>query len=160
MSALRSDRAPGLDYVTAESPELHEEMLKVLNAVYVSSTMPQEWHLSTALVPTLKEGHLSMQTNNRGITLMSTTTKLYTQVLNRICNTLDSHFRPNQNSFNHTDRSTTQHMLALRHLIKVFQTKQLNFIITFIDFKSVIRWTALESILAAYGIPEKLCKER
>ena len=59
-----------------------------------------------------------MQTNNRGITLMSTTAKLYTRVLSRICNTLDSHFR---------------------------QTKQLNFIITFIDFKKAfdsIRWSA------------------
>ena len=50
-------------------------------------------------------------------------------------------------------------MLALQHLIEDCQAKQLNFIVTFIDFKKAfdsIRWRALESILAAYGIPEKL----
>ena len=112
--------------MTAESPELHEELLEVLNAVYVSSTIPQEWHLS-ALVPTPKKGDLSMQTNNRGITLMSTPAKLYNRVLSRILNTLDSHLQHNQNSFQ-PDRSTTQHVLALRHLIEDCQTKQLNLI--------------------------------
>ena len=77
-SALRSGCAPGLKYVTAESPELHEELLEVLNAVYVSSTIPQEWHLS-ALVPTPKKGDLSMQTNYRGVALTSTPAKLYNE---------------------------------------------------------------------------------
>ena len=39
------------------------------------------------------------------------------------------------------------------------QTKQVNFVVTFNDFKKAfdsIRWSALESTLAAYGIPRKL----
>ena len=50
-------------------------------------------------------------------------------------------------------------MLALRRLIEGCQTKQVNLVITFIDFRKAfdsIRWPALNSILAAYGIPQKL----
>ena len=53
VKALRTGRAPGLDQVTAESlklPELHEELLEVLNSVYLSGTVPPEWHLSP-LIP-------------------------------------------------------------------------------------------------------------
>ena len=47
MKALRTGHAPGLDQVTAESlklPELREELLEVLNSVYLSGTVPPEWH--------------------------------------------------------------------------------------------------------------------
>ena len=83
LSALRSGCAPGLDHVTAESlklPELCVELLEVLNAVYVSGTVPQEWHLS-ALLPIPKRRDLSMHTNYRGIALMSIPVKLYNRIL-------------------------------------------------------------------------------
>ena len=44
-------------------------------------------------------------------------------------------------------------------MIEGCQTKQVNLVITFIDFRKAfdsIRWPALNSILAAYGIPQKL----
>ena len=50
-------------------------------------------------------------------------------------------------------------MLALRRLVEGCQTKQVNLVVTFIDFKKAfdsIRWTALDNILSAYGIPPKL----
>ena len=161
MKALRTGRAPGLNQVTAESlnlPELREELLEVLNAIYASGTVPDEWHLS-ALIPIPKKGDLSMRTNYRGIALMSIPAKLYNRILlSRICSVLNSHLRPNQNGFR-PHRSTTQHVLALRRLIEGCQTKQVNLVITFIDFRKAfdsIRWPALNSILAAYGIPQKL----
>ena len=45
VKALRTGHAPGLDQVIAESlklPELHEELLEVLNSVYLSGTVPPE----------------------------------------------------------------------------------------------------------------------
>lgn len=65
VKALRTGRAPGLDQVTAESlklPELREELLKVLNSVYLSGTVPPERHLS-ALIPIPKKGDLSLRNN-------------------------------------------------------------------------------------------------
>ena len=50
-------------------------------------------------------------------------------------------------------------MLPLQRLIVGCQTKQVNFVVTFNDFKKAfdsIRWSALESVVAAYGIPWKL----
>ena len=102
VKALRTGRAPGLDQVTVESlklPELREELLEVLNAVYASGTVPEKWHLS-ALIPIPKKGDLSMRTNYRGIALMSIPAKLYNRILlSRICSVLNSHLRPNQNGF-------------------------------------------------------------
>ena len=57
VKALRIGRTPGLDQVTANSlklPESREELLKVLGSIYVSGTVPAEWHLS-ALNPNSKE---------------------------------------------------------------------------------------------------------
>ena len=163
VKALRAGRAPGLDQVTAESlklPELHEELLEVLNSVYLSDRVPPEWHLS-ALIPIPKKGDLSLRNNYRGIVLMSIPAKLYNRILlSRIRNALDSHLRNNQNGFR-PHRSTTQHVLALRRLIEGCQTKQVNLVVTFIDFKKAfdsIRWAALDNILSAYGIPPKLRK--
>ena len=137
MKALRTGRAPGLDQVTAESlklPELHEELLEVLNSVYLSGTVPPEWHLS-ALIPIPKKGDLSLRNNYRGIALMSIPAKLYNRVLlSRIRRALDSHLRNSQNGFR-PHRSTTQHVLTLRRLIEGCQTKQVNLVVTFIDFK-------------------------
>ena len=48
VKALRTGRAPGLVEVTAELlklPKLREELLKVLNAVYVSGTVPEKMAL-------------------------------------------------------------------------------------------------------------------
>ena len=161
VKALRTGRATGLDQVTAESlklPELREELLEVLNAVYASGRVSEEWHLS-ALIPIPKKGDLSMRTNYRDIALMSIPAKLYNRILlSRNCRVLNSHLRPNQNGFQ-PHRSTTQHVLALLRLIEGCQTKQVNLVITFIDFRKAfdsIRWPALNSILAAYGIPQKL----
>ena len=68
--------------------------------------------------------------------------------------------RPNQNGFR-AERSTTSHILALRRLIEGIKDKQLECIITFIDFKkafdSVHRGKMLK-ILKAYGIPDGIVK--
>ena len=55
--------------------------------------------------------------------------------------------------------SVAQHVFALQRLIQGCQTKQVKFVITFIDFRKAfdsIRWPALNSTLAAYDIPQKL----
>ena len=105
VKALKVGRAPGLDQVTAESlkmPELHEELLQLLNDVYLSGTVPPEWHLS-ALIPIPKKGDLSLRTNYRGIALMSIPAKLYNRVLlSRIRSALDSTSEATRTAFDHT----------------------------------------------------------
>ena len=80
MKALKAGRAPGLDQVTAESlklPELHEELLEVLNDVYLSSTkMALE-----CFDPHSKERRFVLAHNYRGIALMFGPVKLYNRVL-------------------------------------------------------------------------------
>ena len=81
-------------------------------------------------------------------------------ILNRIPPALDDKLRPNQNGFR-PKRSTTAQILALRRIIEGIRSKNLKATLLFIDFKkafdSVHRGKMIK-ILAAYGIPEELCK--
>ena len=139
VTALWTGHGPGWDQVTAESlklPELHEELLEVLNGVHLSGSEPPEWHLSV-LILILKKRDLALRNNHREIALMSIPAKLYNRVfLSRTHNVLNSQLRNNQNGFR-WHRPTTQHVLAPQQLIEGCQTKQVNLVITFIDFKKV-----------------------
>jgi hypothetical protein len=71
-------------------------------------------------------------------------------------NGLESMLRYYQNGF-HPDRSTLQHVLALRRLFVVVKTKQtFRFVCTFIDFCKAfdsVKWNYIEAILIAYNVP-------
>ena len=79
-------------------------------------------------------------------------------ILNRCRPHIEPLLRPNQNGFR-AERSTTSHILALRRLIEGIKDKNLQCIITFIDFKkafdSVHRGKMIK-ILQAYGIPDTI----
>ena len=79
-------------------------------------------------------------------------------LLLRIQPKLDPHLRPNQNGFR-PKRSTTAHILALRHLIEGVKRYHLKSVIVFVDFSkafdSVHRGMMLK-ILKAYGIPPQI----
>jgi len=88
--------------------------------------------------------------------------KLYNRILlNRIQLTIDKYLRPNQNGFR-SNRSTSQHILALRRLLEGCATKaDQNLIAIFIDFSKAfdsVKWSYIEAILGAYSVPPILIK--
>ena len=129
------------------------------NHVLLTGLAFSDWKLSL-IIPVPIKGDLSVPDNYRGIALMSIIAKLYNRcLLNRIKSSLDPLLRNSQNGFR-SNRSTTQHILALKRLVEEAQTKQnTNFIAVFIDFSKAfdsVFWTSLEAILLAYGVPRLL----
>ena len=91
---------------------------------------------ATNLIVSLpKRRDLSLMTNYRGITLMSTAAKIYNKILlNRICNKTDPQFRNNQAGFRR-GRNCAQQIHILRRIIEGSQDYQWPLHVTFVDFK-------------------------
>ena len=88
---------------------------------------------------------------------MSYAAKGYNKILlMRLRNGLESKLRYNQNGFR-PDRSTQQHVLAIRSLFEVAKTKKnFKFVCTFIDFCKAfdsVEWNYIKAILIAYNVP-------
>ena len=158
---LSNGKASGLDEIPAEvwkSGSFNNILLDICNGTLLRGEKPQEWSLS-GIVPIPKKGDLSKASNYRGISLTSIAAKIFNRlILNRIRPHIEPLLRPNQNGFR-AERSTTSHILALRRLIEGIKDKNLECVITFIDFKkafdSVHRGKMLK-ILTAYGIPNTI----
>ena len=163
LQKMSNGKAAGLDEIPAEvwkTGRFNNILLDICNGTLLRGEKPQEWSLS-GIVPIPKKGDLSKATNYRGISLTSIAAKIFNRlILNRIRPHMEPLLRPNQNGFR-AERSTTSHILALRRLIEGIKDKQLECIITFIDFKkafdSVHRGKMLK-ILKAYGIPDGIVK--
>ena len=162
ISQLAKNKATGIDSIPAEV--LHNTILvpnlcTFFNYVLTSGIAFSDWKLSL-IIPVPKKGDLSIPDNYRGIALMSIVAKLYNRcLLNRLKISLDPLLRTSQNGFR-TNRSTTQHILALKRIIEESQThKDTNLIAVFIDFSKAfdsVFWSQLEAILIAYSVPPLL----
>ena len=157
---VSNGKAAGLDEIPAEvwkSGSFNNILLDICNGTLLRGEKPQEWSLS-GIVPIPKKGDLSKASNYRGISLTSIAAKIFNRlILNRIRPHIEPLLRPNQNGFR-AERSTTSHILALRRLIEGIKDKNLECVITFIDFKkafdSVHRGKMLKILTALILDPE------
>ena len=115
---------------------------------------------TSLLIPVPKKGDLSIATNYRGIALMTTVSKLYDRLLlHRLRETINPRLRSQQNGFR-PERSTQQHIMALRILIDAAEMYQdYPLVGVFIDFSKAfdsVSWAALKSILEKWHVPLEL----
>ena len=100
-----------------------------------------------------------MMTNERGISLMSITAKVYNRILlNQTQSEIEPHLRNEQNEFR-PKRFTIQQILVLRRLIEGTKCKNLPCQLSCIDFRKVFDSINLDQMfktLRAYGIPAKM----
>jgi hypothetical protein len=162
LKGFKSGKACGKDGIPPEVLQL-EEVQKILltycNKCLSTGSAPDQW-LKQLIIPVPKKGDLTKCTNYRGIALMSYAAKGYNKViLMRLRDGLESKLRYNQNGFR-PDRSTLQHVLALRRLFEVAKTKKnFRFVCTFIDFCKAfdsVKWNYIKAILIAYNVPGML----
>lgn len=161
LQRLPNGKAAGLDEIPVEvwkTGRFNTFLLEICNGVLLRGEKPSEWSLS-GIVPIPKKGDLTKASNYRGISLTSIAAKIFNKlILNRCRPHVEPVLRQNQNGFR-AERSTTSHILALRRLIEGIKDRNLQCIITFIDFRkafdSVHRGKMLK-ILLAYGIPNSI----
>ena len=113
----------------------------------------------SGLVPLPKKGNLGYADQYRGISLPVIETKIYNKMLLfRIRPHIKPILRNNQNGCR-PKRSTVGQILTLRRLIEGIMSKNLNAVLTFVDFSKAfdsIHRGKLMQILQAYGIPDSI----
>ena len=154
---FQNNKDTGFDNIPIETWKtgcMNEELLNVCKKTYLGDA-PNCW-LHGKILPVPKKEDLSKASNYRGITLLSSASKIYNKMLlNRIRPILDEKLRTNQNGFR-PGRSTLAQILTLRRIIEEVKSKTLPAVMIFVDFHKAfdsIHRGKLMEILKAYGIP-------
>ena len=119
--------------------------------------MIERW-MKGCILPFPKKGDLGLAKNNRGITLISITAKIYNALLrNRIEPKIDNILRKNQNGIRR-NRSITYQILTIRRILEGVRARILQATLQFVDFTKAfdsIQRGKMEQILLAYGLPKE-----
>ena len=162
LSKLKNYKSPGIDGICNEQLKygaqgLTNPLLKLFGVVWESERVPEDW-LKGVITIIPKKGDTSVCSNNRGITLRSTTSKLFQMVvLGRLSEGLEVAMRENQCGFR-KNRSCVDQIYSLRAIIRQCTEHNLPLYVNFIDFKSAFDCINRDFIWKAfrhYGLPEK-----
>jgi hypothetical protein len=139
-------------------PEVAEKVAYFINIILDGGSAPPEWTIAH-VVPIPKKPGTSKVEEHRGISLLSSATKICNRILkDRLQLVLDPFLRSEQNGFR-PGRSAVTQILSLRRILEETKIRQANLVCIFVDFykafDSVARG-ALPLILRAYNVPERL----
>uniref|UniRef100_A0A1Y1MCV0 Reverse transcriptase domain-containing protein n=1 Tax=Photinus pyralis TaxID=7054 RepID=A0A1Y1MCV0_PHOPY len=142
MEAIRKiklGKAPGHDKITGDmlknlGVKGRQMLLDIFNKAFNEETVPTDWD-EGLVVPIFKKGDPHDCGNYRGITLLSTTLKLYERILERRLRTIiettlsepQSGFRPG--------RSVQDHIFTIKQIIQKTAQKKSNACFAFIDLE-------------------------
>ena len=162
LSKLKNYKSPGIDGICNEQLKfgaqgLTKPLIKLFSEVWESETVPKD-SLRGVITIIPKKGDISKCSNNRGITLRSTTSKLFQMVmLERLSEGLENAMRENQCGFR-KNRSCVDQIFSLRAIIRQYIEYKLPLYINFVDFKSAFDCINRDFIWQAfrhYGLPDK-----
>ena len=162
LSKLKNYKSPGIDGICNEqlkfgAQALTKPLMKLFSEVWESETVPKYW-LRGVITIIPKKSDISKCSNNRGITLRSTTSKLFQMVmLERLSKGLENAMRENQCGFR-KNRSCVDQIFSLRAIIRQCMEYKLPLYINFVDFKSAFDCINRNFIWQAfrhYGLPDK-----
>ena len=162
LSKLKNYKSPGIDGICNKQLKfgaqgLIKPLTELFSEVWESQTVPKDWLRGVStIIP--KKGDISKCSNNRGITLRSTTSKLFQMVmLERLSEGLENAIRENQCGFR-KNRSCVDQIFSLRAIIRQCIEYKLPLYISFVDFKSAFDCINRNFIWQAfrhYGLPDK-----
>ena len=134
-----------------------EQLAELFNMIWQDLEVPQDWKKGV-IIKLPKKGSLKDCNNWRGITLLSTPSKVFSRVLlNRLQDAVDCTLRDEQAGFRRR-RSCTEQIFTLRNIIEQSLEHQQDLIINFIDFRKAfdsVHRPFLWKILTYYGIPDR-----
>ena len=122
--------------------------------------MSNEWKLGIIFkIP--KKGDLSVCDNNRGITLLSTPSKVFARVLiNRIYDVVDKKLGVEHAGFRR-GRGTTEQIVILRNIVEQSIEWNAAIYVNIVDFEKAfdsVHQDSLWKTIRAYGIPDRIIK--
>jgi len=158
---MKSGKAPGLDEISAEFLKSAETIVtpfltKLFNKLFETGYFPEEWSRSV-IVPLFKKGDKNNPANYRGISLLSTVSKIFTSILNKRLYSwaeYENKICEEQAGFR-KQYATTDHIFTLVSMIRkcLYGRRKSKLYVVFIDylvaFDSVDRdslWLVLQKI--------------
>ena len=166
LRATRPDTASGPDNIPPRILKL-PELLPTITAMLNSSSCiggdayavcPEDWKCAN-IVSIPKKGNCTALTNQRGISLMCSSTKLLNKCfLNRLLPVIKTILLNLQSGFL-PGRSTVEQIASLRSIIDSCRTHQRCVSIVFVDFTKAfdtVCRAAIPTILSYYGVPSVL----
>jgi hypothetical protein len=157
---LKYNKCASDDIISAEilrNCDLEQEILDFCNGIHLNGEKPEQLS-SINIIPIPKKGDLTNTNNYRGIAISSVVAKVFNKMIyNRLLPHIEKILRPNQNGAR-PKRSTTGLILGIRRLLEGIQEKNLEAVMTFVDFSkafdSICR-DKMFQILKCYGVPAK-----
>lgn len=160
---LKNNKAPGEDGLPAEVLKEGKEIVarevhKIILEVWKTETIPSEWK-EAIVVPILKKGDKQDCKNYRGISLLNTTYKVFSKILQkRLDPYTNSIIEEHQAGFS-KGRSTNDQICIVKECIAKYWEYDKNFYLLFIDFSKAydsLNRKKLWYKMERFGIPDKL----
>jgi sorting nexin-29 len=160
---LKRYKSPGFDQIPAELIQagwetLHSEIHKLIKLIWNKEELPHQ-KKESIVVPIHKKGDKTDCSNYRGISLLSTSYKILSNILlSRLTPHADEIIGDNQCGFRR-NRSTTDQIFSIRQILEKKWGYNCTVHQIFIDFKKAydsVRREVLYTILTELGIPRKI----
>jgi endonuclease/exonuclease/phosphatase family metal-dependent hydrolase/ribosomal protein S28E/S33 len=161
----KNNKAPGVDNIPAELLKWGGECVaKIIHAlissIWTKEILPNDWRKSI-ICPVYKKGDKLRCENYRGISLLCTSYKVFSKILeSRIKPLADKITGEYQGGFR-TGRSTTDQIFSVKQVLEKCWEYNIEVHQIFVDFKQAydsIDRTVLYTILLDLGIPAKLVR--
>jgi hypothetical protein len=186
---LKKLKSPGIYQIPAElikagSRTIHSEIHKLINSILNKEELPEQWKESI-IVPIYMKGDIADYSNYRGVSLLSTTYKILSNIFLpkltpyaeeimwsisvdlEVTGRLKAYVHQASQCSNplgilfYSNRSTTDHILCIRQILEKEWEYNEAVHQLFIDFKIAydsFRRKVLNNILIEFGIPIKLVR--
>ena len=160
INSLKNHKAPGKDRLNAElfkadAVTTASILQPLFNTIWDRRKIPDDWNKGV-IIKIPKKGALSDCNNWRGITLLSTPSKILAKVImKRLSLAVDHRLREEQAGFRR-GRGCIDHIFTLRNIIEQSTEWQRTLYINFVDFAKAfdsVHRHSLWKLLRAYGIP-------
>jgi len=165
ISTLKSNKTTGVDELPAEflkagSSLISQWLEPLFESIWEKEQLPQDWRRGL-IVKLPKKGNLRDPNNWRGITLLSTTSKVFLKIVQkRLGAAIDELIAPEQAGFR-IGKGCTDNIFALRNILEACEEWRCPIFINFIDFSKAfdsLHRDSIWKILQLYGVPDKITR--